>query len=203
MTEIEFENLYLQHGTAKKKAELLGLTNISPVRMAALVKRFGEPIPSTLQDVDMYAADLFDFMLDTESGIYGQFVEEDLMLDVTRYVAGEVWGVKHKSRSIIDPRCAVALDLRKCLKDAMSGIAQIAGHMLKHSDRAELEGLSKDNLRTMFIEAAEEAQEEVFGKALDQAKLLGQIPEPTPACEGNLSVPPPQPTNGECHEQRI
>jgi hypothetical protein len=70
----------------------------------------------------------------------------------------------------------VALDLRKVMKDAVTAISQFAGHYIKHSPAAEVEGLDRGKLRIMLIEAAEEAIEESFGSLLEGLGLLGGNP---------------------------
>lgn len=171
MEEIEFEQNNLQYGTAKKKAELMSNTNISPVKMANAVKKFGKPMPSVLSEAESYASDLFDYLLDSDPTYYGQFDEDILMLDIAAYVMGEVWLLKHKSRAILDNRCAVALDMRKVLKDGLCAWSQTVGHMLKHSPEA-LQLMDKESVRVMLIEAAEEATAIAFERPLKTLNLL-------------------------------
>lgn len=174
--EMELEMALLQHGTVKRKGELLSKTMVSPLRLVAAVKKFGEPIPGRLVDGEEYARDLFDHLLDSDSEFYGQFQEEALLFDLQRYVYGEIWAVKHKRRDVLNPTAMVALDLRKVMKDAVTAISQFAGHYIKHSPAAEVEGLDKGKLRVMLIEAAEEAIEESFGNLLSGLGLLGGGP---------------------------
>lgn len=173
MEEIDFELENLRFGTAKKKADLLKKTKISPVKLASAVKKFGEPMPSMLADVETYTVDFFDFLLESDPEYYGQFVEEDLESDLAAYVNGEVWSVKHNNRSIVDKRCAVGMDIRKMLKDANSAFAQTIGHLIKHSPKEALEMIESGELRVKLIEVVEGVVDEKIERPLRQLGLLG------------------------------
>ncbi len=169
MSEKELEEEYLHFGTVKKKADLLEGLDLPPAKLRHAVKKFGEPIPSTLKEGGEYAADLFDFLLDFDETYYGKFPEERLRERLVGYVIHEIWIIKLKSRTISTKKCAVAMDLRKCLKDHATSVAQISGRIVKNV----AEGLpmpTKRELRELIQESADEVVEITFGAPLK--KLL-------------------------------
>ncbi len=171
MTEKELEVDWLQFGTAKKKADLLRRTGVSPNKIRHALKKFGVPVTGKLTEAAEFTSDFFDFLLDFDGGYYDQFPERNLFEDIFDYVRGEVWIVKHKARDISIPSSMVALDLRKCLKDHATNVAQIAGRTIKNVG----EGLpvpTRKELRELFIESADEVAEITFGAPLKNINLL-------------------------------
>ncbi len=171
MTEKELEVEWLQFGTAKKKADLLRRTGVSPNKIRHAIKKFSEPLPGKLTDAEEFTAEFFDYLLDFDSGYYEQFPERNIFEDIFDYVRGEIWIVKHKARDISIPSSMIAVDMRKCLKDLATQIAQIAGRAVKNAG----EGLPLSTgreIRELITEAADEVAELHFGAPLRNINLL-------------------------------
>ncbi len=171
MTEEELEVEFLHYGTVKKKADLLLGLDLSPNKLRHAIKKFEEPLPEKLIDGAEYAADLFDFLLDFDEGYYEKFPEQRLRERLIGYVYHEIWLAKLKHRDIRVKGSAVAMDMRKCLKDHATNVAQIAGRVVK--DVAEgLPTPTKKELRELIQESADEVVEITFGGPLKEIKLL-------------------------------
>jgi len=172
MTEKEYEVANIQYGTVKKKADLLRRTPIlTPQKLRHAIKSFGEPIPVSLLEAEEYAIDFCDYLLDEQGEYYDQFNEGILRETLIGYIKHEVWIIKQKTRSIVDPRCSVAMDIRKSLKDSISAFAQIAGRTVKNC----ADGLpvpTQKELRITMIEAAEASIEKTHG---DQMIAIGLL----------------------------
>ncbi len=171
VTEELLEVEWLQFGTAKKKADLLKRTGVSPNKIRHALKKFGFPVPGKLIEAEEFTADFFDFLLDFDGSYYEQFPERSIFDDIFDYIRGEIWIQKHKKRYILIPTAMVALDIRKCLKDHASNIAQIAGRIVKNVGEGLPEPTKKE-LRSLFIESADEVAEISFGALLKKIKLL-------------------------------
>jgi len=171
MTEKELEIEHLHYGTVKKKADLLKGLKISPLKLHYAIKKFGQPIPQNLMDGEAYATDLFDFLLEFDNGYYEKFPGADLRERLIGYVYHEIWLEKQKHRLFENRECAVAMDMRKCLKDHAANMAQIVGRIVKNV----AEGLpvpTKAALLLLFQESADEVAEIAFGSPLAELKLL-------------------------------
>ena len=169
--ERRIEKETLQFGTVKKKADLLEGVDISPNKLRHAVKKFDEPLPSLLSEAEEYTADLFDFLLDFDETYYERLPESKFRERLSGYVLHEVWLIKLKNRTILNKDCAVAMDMRKCLKDHATNVAQIAGRVVKNV----AEGLpmpTKKELRELIMESADEVVEVTFGDPLKEIKLL-------------------------------
>jgi len=169
--EEQVERDTLHFGTVKKKADLLDDVDVSPNKLRHAVKKFGEPIPGLLLEADEYTSDLFDFLLDFDEKYYEKLPESKFRERLAGYVLHEIWLVKLKRRTILNKDCAVAMDMRKCLKDHAANIAQIAGRLVKNV----AEGLptpTKKELRELIQESADEVVEVTFGTPLKEIKLL-------------------------------
>jgi hypothetical protein len=171
MTEKELEIEHLHYGTVKKKADLLKGLKISPLKLHYAIKKFGQPIPQNLMDGEVYAIDFFDFLLDFDESYYEKFPESLLRERIAGYIHHEIWLEKLRLRHFENQKCAVAMDMRKCLKDHAANIAQIGGRVIKNV----AEGLpvpTKAELLPLFQESADEVAEIAFGAPLAELKLL-------------------------------
>jgi hypothetical protein len=171
MTEKELELEYLHYGTVKKKADLLKGLKISPLKLYHAIKKFGQPIPQNLTDREVYAADLFDFLLDFDESYYGKFPEDTLRDRLNGYISHEIWLEKLRLRHFENQKCAVAMDMRKGLKDLAANMAQIGGRLLKNmADGLPLP--TKTEFLRLFQESADEVAEIAFAAPLAELKLL-------------------------------
>ncbi len=171
MTEKELEMKWLRCGTVKRKADLLQRTGVSPNKLRHALKKFGVGLPETLYGAPEYAVEFFDFLLDFDGDYYEKYPERNLLEDVVDYVMGEVWIIKHKTRTIENDSCIVALDVRKCFKDHAANIAQITGRVMKN--RADgLPVPERKELRQLFMDSADEVAEATFGEMLKRVELL-------------------------------
>jgi hypothetical protein len=186
MTEKELEIEYLHYGTVKRKADLLEGLDVSPLKLHYAIKKFGQPIPQNFMDGEDYAADFFDFLLDFDESYYEKFPESLLRDRLTGYIYHEIWLEKLRLRHFENRECAVAMDMRKCLKDHASNIAQIGGRLLKNmADGLPLP--AKTEFLRLFQESANEVAEIAFAAPLEQLKLLKPEaqPEPEPQLESD------------------
>jgi len=90
---------------------------------------------------------------------------------LTGYIHHEIWLEKLRLRHFENRECAVAMDMRKCLKDHASNIAQIGSRLLKNMADG-LPAPTKAEFLRLFQESADEVAEIAFAAPLAELKLL-------------------------------
>ncbi len=167
MKEIEIEKRLSHLGTIKKKADLLRKTDLTPAMVNGAVRRMGEKLPVELKYAEPFALELFDFLADDEHPVFDQCTEAAVREDLIDYITGEVWQLKHKTRTIKNSEIAIFMDVRKLLKDHRTAQAMLINRSLKNHEISD-----RSDLRIAFQEEVEKMDDNILENYFISAGLL-------------------------------